>query len=80
MYSPELLSRYAEYLDTLWQQVSQLKSENLSLVAIKERLNFETNFEDYHDLDNSVGVGTSWGIENIHEQNIDGFWLLTHKM
>ncbi len=79
MYDAELLSRYAEYLDTLWKQVCQMKSQNLSLETIKDRLNFETHFEEYHDLDNSVGVGTWWGIENIHEQNIDGFWLLNNK-
>jgi glyoxylase-like metal-dependent hydrolase (beta-lactamase superfamily II) len=77
MYGVELLSRYAEYIDTLWKQVSQMKLENMSLKTIKDRLNFEIHFEDYHDLDNSVGVGTNWGIENIHEQNIDGFWLLS---
>jgi len=80
MYNQELLGRYADYLGTLWQQVSQLKAQNLSLETIKARLNFENNFDEYHDLDNSVGVGTYWGIENIHEQNIDGFWLLSNKI
>jgi hypothetical protein len=79
IYNKEVLSEHYRYMKSLWEQMQQLKNEKKTLGEIKTTLKFETKFKEFGNLNNSVFPGTPWEILNIHENNIESFWLLLDK-
>jgi len=79
MFDKEVLKEYDRYITLLWEQIQQLKKEKKTLEEIKKILQFKTKFKEFSNLQNNLFINTPWEVNNIHEKNIESFWLLLDK-
>ncbi len=79
MFDKEVLKEYDSYITSLWEQIRLLKKEKKTLEEIKSILKFETKFKEFNNLQNNLYINTPWEVNNIHEKNIESFWLLLEK-